>query len=106
MINLSDSPTGVKHAVKKTAGAKGRGVTWPNVLVAIQSDKTRSSVLAGFRAAKFSGDDWSQRAAREKMAHLLAAAEDRLELTAGPRAAAERLEIRGLRRRLELELWG
>jgi hypothetical protein len=79
-------------------------VTWPDVLRAAQG--SRDSVLAAYRAAEFGSEDFARlRPAREAMADALTRAEDRLETKRGAVNAAEREAIRGVRCRLELELW-
>ena len=102
---MTDSPTSTNHASHKKPRARKRVVEWPDVLRVIQADQTRSLVLGQFKDSGFNADSWSSRWAREKMAGLLTAAEDRHELERGPSRAAERQAISVVRRRLELELW-
>jgi hypothetical protein len=72
-------------------------VTWPDVVRALHRDATREAALARYREAAFTPDDFGhQRAAREAMADALTRAEDRC-------GSDDRL--RGVRRRLEWELW-
>ena len=102
---MNDSRTRTNHAPRKTPRAAKRTLLWSDVLRVIQADPTRSNVLNQFRGSGFSADSWCLRPAREKMAGLLTAAEDRLEHQAGGSRAEERQAIRALRQRLELELW-
>lgn len=91
------------------------GVTFADVLRAVQGDETRSYALGRYRAAGHSvdafgtGSKGGHRAAREAMADALSRTEDWLEVDerrAGrDQRQAERLAIRDVRRRLELELW-
>jgi hypothetical protein len=81
-------------------------VSWPDILRAVQDEKARSSVSNVLRDAELTPDQFgSNRKARELVADQLTRVEDELEPRRGKRAAAERLAIRDVRRRLELELW-
>jgi hypothetical protein len=64
----------------------------------------RSAVLGAFRAAGGSADRW-KRPDQEAMCDALTRGEDRLEGARGSHAELERAAIRGVRRRLELELF-
>ena len=94
--------------IGKTASAKakafaGTPVTWPEVLRALQTDRARSTALTRFREAGFSADDFGHvRKAREALAEALTRTED---MHAGPSSRPERVAIRDVRRRLEVELW-
>lgn len=80
-------------------------LTWPDVLRCLQTDAARSYVLSLYRASSFSAESWNLRAARERIADLLTALEDRLERARARADVADRVASRALRRRLELELW-
>ena len=106
MTHQTSERTSVNHARAKSLRAQGPRLAWPEVLTVIQGAWARPFVLSRFRAAGFTGDHWSERKAREFLAHLLTSAEDTLELRPQARViAAEQYAIRALRRRLELELW-
>jgi hypothetical protein len=78
------------------------GVEWRDVLRVLSSDETRAAVLARYRAAGFTPDDFATSGlARDAMADALTRAEDVLELQAGSVRAAMRAAIRAVRRRLE-----
>ncbi len=82
-------------------------VTWPEVVKVINLDpKTDSTSLGPLSAAGFTPDNFDRlRNSREAVANLLTRGEDELEPLAGARREAKRLAIRGVRRRLEWELW-
>ena len=98
------SPTRIKHAGSISAEPAKKRLSWPDVLRAAPRDETRSYVLTRFREAGFTGDSWSERKAREKMASILTAAEDWIEAT-HPNWKGDREPLRVARRQLELELW-
>lgn len=81
-----------------------RAVQWPEVLAAIQRTEIRKTVLDQFRSGGFNAESWRLRSAREAMAGLLTRAEDRVELE-HPGWARDRVALRTVRRRLELELF-
>lgn len=92
--------------------AAGGPVAWRDVLAVLQDDETRSYALSRFRDAGFSADAFGhRRAAREALADALTRTEDWLEYREvdHPRRAhwyrPQREAIRGVRRRLEWELW-
>lgn len=68
-------------------------------------DAERVAVMARFRASGGRPDAWHERATREAMADALSKVEDRAELESRGRMTAARLAMRGVRRRLELDLW-
>ncbi len=68
-------------------------------------DGARALVLADFRARGGSLDAWHQRLTRAAMAEALSRAEDALESESRGHVAKARTDLRGIRRRLELELW-
>lgn len=80
-------------------------VTWPEVLRAVQGDDNRSWLATQVRTGGFSADSFGRLiGARRVVCEALVGVEDRLELK-GSRAKVERLAVRAVRRRLELELW-
>lgn len=80
-------------------------VAWSDVIRVLHRDRTREFVLARYRDAGFTPDDFGhKRPAREAMADALTRAEDRLEdVSSAP--SRERDGLRDVRRRLEWELW-
>jgi hypothetical protein len=68
-------------------------------------DAARALVLADFRARGVSPDTWHLRPTREAMAEALSRAEDALEVESRGRVTVARVELRGIRRRVERELW-
>jgi hypothetical protein len=68
-------------------------------------DGARVLVLAAFRARGGSPDTWRQRPTREAMAEALSRVEDAVEVENRGRTAAVRLALRGIRQRVERELW-
>ena len=76
-----------------------------NVLQALADRDARSRVLAEFRRRGGTPDTWRLRSTREAMADALTRTEDAIELESRGRMTAERLALRGIRRRLECELW-
>jgi hypothetical protein len=80
-------------------------VCWPDVLRVVQGDETRSYALTRFRHSGFDADSFARLiAARVAAVDALTRTEDWLE-SKGPRTERERLAIRDVRRRLEVELW-
>ena len=77
----------------------------------VPSAKTRqrgiyaSSRSYDFRARGVSPDTWHLRPTREAMAEAPSRAEDALEVESRGRMTAARVELRGIRRRVERELW-
>jgi len=95
-----------KHAVDQTAESAGRIRSWSDVLRVVQSDAARSEFLNRFRSSGFTPDQFEHKpAARRAVSDALTWTEDLLEFKRGPKAEAERAEIRYVRRRLEVELW-
>jgi hypothetical protein len=68
-------------------------------------DGARALVLADFRARGGSPDTWHLRSTREAMVEALSRAEDALEVESRGRMTAARVDLRGIRRRVERELW-
>lgn len=92
----------VLRLARKPSGA----VTWREVLSALQDSETRSYAVSRIVDRGFSLDSLGHStAARQTLAEALTAVEDMLEAKAGSRASETRDRVRGLRRRLELELW-
>lgn len=81
-------------------------VTWPDVVKALQDDESRRFVMSRYNASGWCPDDFARRVeARSVLADALSRTEDILETKRGSNAATERLRIRTVRRRLELELY-
>src|SRR5687767_5297043 len=81
-------------------------VKWSDIIAVIPDPENRSYALQAFRDAGFSADSFGhERMARELVAEGLTRLEDQLELRGSPKLATQRLAIREVRRRLELELW-
>jgi hypothetical protein len=94
-----------RSAVKTAVSDRGPPVVWRDVLRVVQDEQTRSEVVTRFRASGFTADDFGhERKAREALTETLVWVEDKLE-SRGYWTKAERAQIRGVRRRLELELW-
>jgi hypothetical protein len=68
-------------------------------------DAERTDVMARFKASGGRPDAWHERTTREAMLCALVAVEDRADLESRGRMTAARLAMRGVRRRLELDLW-
>jgi hypothetical protein len=68
-------------------------------------DTERTDVMARFRELGGTPDTWHERTTREAMLGALTAAEEMAELDSRGRMTAARLAMRGVRRRLELDLW-
>ena len=102
------SRPGAKTAAPKRARAARPRVPWADVLRGLQLDDVRSEVLGAYRAAGFGPEDWTvKQATRVVLMEALVRAEDRLEAEGSKRGErlAQRVILRDLRRRLELELW-
>ena len=75
---------------------------WSDVLRVLQTDETRSYVAGRIRDAGISRESWGGTIeGRRAVADALTRVEDRLELTAGSKAAAMRVEVRRFRRQVE-----
>ncbi len=73
------------------------------VVRVLGTDENRTFALSLYREAGFTGDCFATKtAARVSLAEALIALEDRLE---PGRRQTDREAIRGVRRRLEVELW-
>ena len=68
-------------------------------------DAERTAVMARFRELGGTPDTWHERATREAMLAALVTVEDKAELESRGRMTPVRLAMRGVRRRLELDLW-
>jgi hypothetical protein len=68
-------------------------------------DGARALVLADFRARGGSVETWHLRPTREAMVEALSRAEDALEVESRGRVTAARVDLRGIRCRVERELW-
>lgn len=84
-------------------------VEWTDALRVLQRPEARQRVSSSLRAAGFRPDHVGltagrSRAARSALADALTWAEDWLEMEV-QRSEVERAAIRGVRRRLEWELW-
>lgn len=89
------------------ASTQGRAIGWSEVVAFVPDDgPPRALVVGALRSGGFSPDAFAHgRTAREAVLEGLVRAEDLLELTRGPLAAAHWGRVRAVRRRLELELW-
>lgn len=80
-------------------------VTWPDIVRAVERETTRETLMARYRAAGFTPDDFAgRRGAREAMADALTRTEDALEDRSSV-GSRERAALCDVRRRLEWELW-
>lgn len=94
-----------KGAARTRKAALGPPITWPNVVVAVQSDDARSCTMGWYNSSGYCPDDFARKAAaRAVMVEALTRTEDLLEAK-GRTATPERLRISEIRRRLELELY-
>jgi len=99
--------TRIKTARRSKVSPPRCVLRWPDVLRAVVDDTARSVALSAYRARGFTPDDFGRlRAAREAMSDALSRVEGQLEL-ARPTPARDRARslVRGVRRRLEVELW-
>lgn len=101
-----------KPASKNPQPAPKRPITWPDVLRVLTADETRSYALNHYRHAGFTPDQFGHlRNARETLSDALTSTEGWLEMQSvdgrrrGERYESERIALREVRRRLELELW-
>jgi hypothetical protein len=88
---------------------------WRELLRGLPAGKTRLEVLGRFKAAGFTADQFemasvgrgaaTRRGARIAMADALTRVEDQLELRSGGRPSRLREALKGLRRRLEWEVF-
>ena len=88
----------MKTSAAATGGRARTRFGWSDVLRVLQTDETRSYVAGRIRDRESWGGTIEGRLA---VADALTRVEDRLELAAGSKAAAMRVEVRGLRRRIE-----
>ena len=92
----------MKTSAAATGGRARTRFGWSDVLRVLQTDETRSYVAGRIRNAGISRESWGGTIeGRLAVADALTRVEDRLELAAGPKAATMRVEVRGLRRRIE-----
>jgi hypothetical protein len=101
---MTTSPTSIKTAPKKlTASTKSR-LGWSDVLRVVQEPKALALALSRFKGAGFTPDEFNHsKTARIMMCETLTRVEDWLEMEK-PRSP-DRDAVKGVRRRLELELW-
>jgi hypothetical protein len=90
-------------AVAKRTASPGTLVAYRDVVRALQTNYARFLALGLYRRSGYVAKDFAlRRAARAAMAGALIATEDALELRG---SRSERESVRGVRRRLEWEVW-